>query len=72
MRACDAHAYLPPLAPARASFWPVARGLRPWAGTAKVCLLELGPYDGAEFPPCREGATLREVNGLSCGLLGVG
>lgn len=42
--------------PAQASFWPVARGLRPWAGVAKTCLLKFGPYDSSQFPPGGAGA----------------
>lgn len=39
-----------PSAPARASFWPVARGLRPWAGVAKACLPKRSPCRSSEFP----------------------
>lgn len=52
-----------PLAPAQASFWPVARGLRPWAGVAKTCLLEFGPWDSSQFPPGGADAHPGQANG---------
>lgn len=57
MRSC------PLSTPAQASFWPVARGLRPWAGVVKTCLLEFGPCDSSQFPPGGAGAHPAQANG---------
>lgn len=71
---CCACAFALPSPPALSYLWPVARGLRPWAGVAKACLLEPVPRGSPEFSSLGEGFAdpLRRVNGLSHVLLKVG